>query len=76
MLNNLILWSIHNRFLVVVLSVVWAVAGVYLSLRTNVDVFPDFAPPQVVLQIEAPGMVPEEVEALVTLPVIFSSRCH
>jgi Cu/Ag efflux pump CusA len=69
MLNNLILWSIHNRFLVVVLSVVWAVAGVYLSLRTNVDVFPDFAPPQVVLQIEAPGMVPEEVEALVTLPV-------
>jgi len=69
MLNNLISWSIQNRFLVIVLSLVWAFAGLYLSFRTNVDVFPDFAPPQVVLQIEAPGMVPEEVEALVTLPV-------
>lgn len=69
MLNNLISWSIHNRFLVIILSLVWAAVGLYLSFRTNVDVFPDFAPPQVVLQIEAPGMVPEEVEALVTLPV-------
>ncbi|HIA52555.1 MAG TPA: efflux RND transporter permease subunit [Candidatus Melainabacteria bacterium] len=69
MLNNLINWSIHNRFLVIILSLVWVAAGVYLSFRTNVDVFPEFAPPQVVLQIEAPGMVPEEVEALVTLPV-------
>lgn len=69
MLNNLISWSIQNRFLVIVLAVVWAIAGLYISFHTNVDVFPEFAPPQVALQIEAPGMVPEEVEALVTLPV-------
>jgi Cu/Ag efflux pump CusA len=69
MLNNLISWSIQNRFLVIVLAVVWAIAGLYISFHTNVDVFPEFAPPQVALQIEAPGMVAEEVEALVTLPV-------
>ncbi len=69
MLNGLIKWSINKRFIVIVLAVVWAVAGVYLTAKTNVDVFPEFAPPQVVIQTESPGMVAEEVETLVTLPL-------
>ena len=69
MLNSLIEGSINKRFIVVVLAIVCAVAGIYLTARTNVDVFPEFAPPQVVLQTEAPGMVAEEVETLVTLPL-------
>ncbi len=69
MLNRLIEWSINQRFIVIVLAVAWLITGVYLTAQTNVDVFPEFAPPQVVVQTEAPGMVAEEVETLVTLPM-------
>lgn len=69
MLNGLIEWSINKRFIVVVLALAWVIAGVYLTSKTNVDVFPEFAPPQVVVQTEAPGLVAEEVETLVTLPL-------
>ncbi len=43
--------------------------GVRSATRAPLDVFPDFAPPQVILQTEAPGASPEEVEALVTTPI-------
>lgn len=69
MLNRLIEWSINKRFLVIVMAVIWTAVGLYLANNSNVDVFPEFAPPQVVVQNEAPGMVAEEVETLVTLPL-------
>lgn len=69
MLNRLIEWSINKRFIVIVLAVIWALVGIYLTAKVNVDVFPEFAPPQVAVQTEAPGMVAEEVETLVTLPL-------
>lgn len=69
MLNGLIEWSINKRFIVIVIALVWAVVGLYQTANTNVDVFPEFAPPQVSVQTEAPGMVAEEVETLVTLPL-------
>ncbi len=69
MLNRLILWSLAQRWLVVLASVALLVFGISAIVRLPLDVFPNFAPPQVVIQTEAPGLAPEEVESLVTLPL-------
>jgi CzcA family heavy metal efflux pump len=69
MLEHLLKTSIKNRFLVAVLAVVLVVSGLYVAAHSTVDVLPEFAPPQISIQTEAPGMVPEEVETLVSLPL-------
>src|SRR5215470_16959034 len=69
MLNRLILWSLQNRIVVLGLALLLFIFGVYSALQAPLDVFPDFAPPQVVLQTEAPAMSAEEVEQLVTVPL-------
>jgi CzcA family heavy metal efflux pump len=69
MLNRLILWSLQNRLVVIALAILLLIFGVRAALQVPLDVFPDFAPPQVVIQTEAPGLSAEEVEQLVTLPL-------
>ncbi|MGD9679708.1 MAG: efflux RND transporter permease subunit [Candidatus Obscuribacterales bacterium] len=69
MLNSLISWSIQNRFIVLVLAAVLIFFGVHMSSKADIDVLPEFAPPQVVVETQAPGMVPEQVEALVSIPL-------
>ncbi len=69
MFNRLIAWSLHNRLIVFAITLVLFVAGGYSLQRMPVDVFPEFAPPQVVIQTEAPGMAPQDVELLVTYPL-------
>ena len=69
MLNRIILWSLHNRLVVLALAVLLIVFGVRAVRESPLDVFPDFAPPQVVIQTEAQGLSPEEVEQLVSLPL-------
>ncbi|MBC8121550.1 MAG: efflux RND transporter permease subunit, partial [Gemmatimonadaceae bacterium] len=69
MLNRLILWSLSGRWLVVAASVVLLGLGIATAIRMPLDVFPNFAPPRVVIQTTAPGLAPEEVESLVTLPM-------
>ena len=69
MLNSIILWSLRNRWVVLALGVLLLVFGVRTALQTPLDVFPEFAPPQVVIQTEALGLSAEEVEQLVTLPI-------
>src|SRR5438874_8026380 len=69
MLNRVILWSLQNRLVMLALAFLLFVFGVRAALQVPLDVFPEFAPPQVVLQTEAPGLSAEEVERLVTLPL-------
>jgi CzcA family heavy metal efflux pump len=69
MLQALVRWSIQNRVVVVVLAAFLLVLGAYAAGHARLDVFPEFAPPEVVIQTEAPGLSPGEVEQLVTLPV-------
>ena len=69
MLTALVTFSLRFRGVVVALACVLLAYGVHVARRTRLDVFPDFAPPQVVVQTESPGLSPEQVESLVTRPV-------
>src|SRR5215471_8478388 len=69
MLRSLLTFSLQNRVAVVVGAAVLIVAGVFTTLHTPLDVFPEFAPPLVEVQVEAPGLSSESVEQLVTLPI-------
>ena len=69
MLNKIIHFSLQNRILVLVVSVLLLIGGTYTAMHTEVDVFPDLNAPTVVIMTEANGMAAEEVEQLVTFPV-------
>ena len=69
MLNKIIHFSLQNRILVLVASVLLLVGGTYTAMHTEVDVFPDLTAPTVVVMTEANGMAAEEVEQLVTFPI-------
>ncbi len=69
MLNKIIHFSLQNRILVLVASVLLLIGGTYTAFHTEVDVFPDLNAPTVVIMTEANGMAAEEVEQLVTFPV-------
>jgi CzcA family heavy metal efflux pump len=69
MLSALISNAIRLRVIVLALCVVLLVIGSRSVRRAPLDVFPEFAPPVVEIQTEAPGLSTEEVESLVTVPI-------
>ncbi len=69
MLNWLVSLALRHRVVVVALAILMSVAA-WRTLRTTpLDVFPEFAPPLVEIQTEAPGLSTSDVEALVTVPL-------
>ncbi len=69
MINSLIRFSLSNRVLIVLASLVLLAAGFYATTTMPVDVFPDFTAPTVTILTEAHGMAPTEVETLITFPI-------
>ncbi|MBB01413.1 MAG: CusA/CzcA family heavy metal efflux RND transporter, partial [Planctomyces sp.] len=69
MLNRIIAAALRNRFIVLVLALVVGSYGLYEAARTPIDVLPDLNRPIVTVMTEAHGMVPEDVERLVTWPI-------
>src|SRR6266487_4538425 len=69
MLQAIVNFSLRFRGVVVVLACVVLGYGLYVAAHAELDVFPNFVQPQVVVQTEAPGLSPEQVELLVTRPV-------
>ncbi|MDE3152834.1 MAG: efflux RND transporter permease subunit [Gemmatimonadota bacterium] len=61
--------SLRHRWVVITLGLLLIGYGAFTLARAKYDVFPEFAPPQVAVQTEAPGLAPEQVELLVTQPI-------
>jgi len=68
-MNSLIRFSLHNRLLIVCLSLVLLVLGGMTTASLPIDIFPNLTRPRVVVMTECPGLAPEEVETLVTIPL-------
>ncbi len=68
-MNWLVTTSLRLRVLVLAASIVLMIYGVRAAQNAPLDVFPEFAPPLVEIQTEAPGLSTEEVESLVSVPL-------
>lgn len=69
MIARLIHWSIANRFLVLIATVLLAAWGVVSVLRTPLDALPDLSDTQVIIRTTWPGQAPQLVENQVTYPL-------
>jgi CzcA family heavy metal efflux pump len=69
MLKSIVRFSIHRRAVVMALGFAVLAYGVYTLKTARYDVFPEFAPPEVSIQTEAPGLSPQQVEQIVTTPI-------
>ena len=69
MIEQVIRWSIYNRFLVVILALLLALGGLYALFETPVDAIPDLSDVQVIIKTSYPGQAPQVVEDQVTYPL-------
>ena len=69
MIARLIHWSVHNRFLVLMATLLVAAWGVYATITTPLDAIPDLSDVQVIIKTTYPGQAPQVVEDQVTYPL-------
>ncbi|HKQ75098.1 MAG TPA: efflux RND transporter permease subunit [Blastocatellia bacterium] len=68
-MNWLVSTSLNLRVIVLALAILLMIVGLRVAPSTPLDVFPEFAPPLVEIQTEAPGLSTAEVESLITVPI-------
>ncbi|UTW47598.1 efflux RND transporter permease subunit [Bacterioplanoides sp. SCSIO 12839] len=69
MIHRIILWSVKNRVLVVLLSLMLLLLGLYAVKQTPVDAIPDLSDVQVIVKTSYPGQAPEVVQEQITYPL-------
>lgn len=69
MLENIIGWSIRNKFMVILATVFLIVGGIYSLKNIPIDAIPDLSDVQVIIFTEYPGQAPQVVEDQVTYPL-------
>jgi CzcA family heavy metal efflux pump len=69
MLASIVRFSIRFRGVVLALTMLLVVYGIYDLSRAGLDIFPEFSPKQVIIQTESPGLASDQVEILVTQPI-------
>jgi CzcA family heavy metal efflux pump len=69
MLNAIIRFSLHNRLLILAISIFVTIYGGWQLTQLPIDVFPDLDRPRVTIITESHGMAPEEIESLITIPL-------
>jgi Cu(I)/Ag(I) efflux system membrane protein CusA/SilA len=69
MINKIIDWSLQNRLLVILLTVLLICWGIYIVKQTAVDAIPDLSDVQVIVKVNFPGRAPTVIEAQITFPL-------
>jgi Cu(I)/Ag(I) efflux system membrane protein CusA/SilA len=69
MIENILRWSVHNRFFVLLATFILVGAGAYSLKHTPVDAIPDLSDVQVIIKTSYPGQAPQVVEDQVTYPL-------
>jgi Cu(I)/Ag(I) efflux system membrane protein CusA/SilA len=69
MLEKIIVWSIQNKFLVVLVTAFMVIGGLYSLKNTPLDAIPDLSDVQVIIFTEYPGQAPQVVEDQITYPL-------
>ena len=69
MIAKIIHWSIRNRFLVLLLTLILTGWGLYSVRNTPLDALPDLSDVQVIIKTSYPGQSPQVVEDQVTYPL-------
>jgi len=69
MIEQIIRWSINNRFLVILVTIILMISGIFIVKQTPVDAIPDLSDVQVIIKTPFPGQAPQVVEDQVTYPL-------
>ena len=70
MVENIISYSIKNKFLILFLTIILTITSFWAVKNTSLDALPDLSPPQVIVQVKWAGQSPKTIEEQVSYPLI------